>query len=361
MTSRRRLLKAALCGAVQPAAAQDITRNRPAPRQLIQSLALGMQGTQMIYVAAKLRIADHLSSGPKSAADLAAATKTHEDSLYRVLRALAGMGVFTEEEGRRFRLNEAAELLRTGVPGSLRAFCEVRGEEWMWPTWGALLHSVRTGQTAFDHLYGKGVFEWRKEHQEAARLFDEFQSEITAESAKAVVQAYDFSGVRKVVDVGGGDGTLVAGLLRSRPALRAVLFDLDHVAAAARAKFDRALLARCEFVGGDFFKSVPSGGDLYMMKFILHDWDDARALAILANCRRAMAGRGRLLVIEEIICGPNQLCRGKAMDVQMLVNTGGRDRTEKEYRDLLRKGGFEAARVIQTTEQGIIEATPRAA
>ena len=312
----------------------------------------------MIYVAAKLRIADHLKDGSKTVAELAATTKTHEDTLYRLLRALASIGVFTEDEGMRFRLNAAAEVLRSGVPGSLQAAAEVAGQDWMWKPWGALLHSVQTGDTAFDHVYGKGTFDWFTEHPDAARLFDDFQAEITARSAKAVVTSYDFSTARKVVDVGGGDGTLIAGILGSNPAVQGVLFDLDHVVAAARTKFAPGIVGRCEFTGGDFFKAIPAGGDIYLMKFILHDWNDARCQDILTTTRRAMSGKGRLLVVEDIVCGPNQPCGAKVGDILMLVRTGGRNRTEKEYRDLLSKGGFKTARVISTSAQSIFEAMP---
>lgn len=312
----------------------------------------------MIYVAAKLRIADHLEDGPKTVAELAATTKTHEDTLYRLLRALASIGVFTEDEGMRFRLNAAAELLRSGVPGSLQAAAEVAGQDWMWRPWGALLHSVQTGETAFDHLYGKGTFDWFAEHPDAARLFDRFQAGITAGSAKALVAAYDFSTARKVVDVGGGDGTLIAEILGGNPSVQGVLFDLDHVVAAARTKLAPEIVRRCEFTGGDFFKAIPAGGDVYAMKFILHDWNDARCQDILTTTRRAMSGKGRLLVIEDVVCGPNQPCVAKVGDILMLVRAGGRNRTEKEYRDLLSKGGFKTARVITTSAQSIFEAMP---
>jgi hypothetical protein len=270
------------------------------------------------------------------------------------------MGIFIEGEGMHFRLNDAAACLRSGVPGSLRARAEVTGEEWTWKPWGDLLHSVRTGQTAFNHLYGKGTFDWFGEHPDSARLFDEGQAESTAESAKAIVTAYDFSTSHKVIDVGGGDGTLLAAILRANPTSRGVLFDLENVVAAARGKLDRGVVDRCEFVGGDFFKAIPGGGDVYLMKYILHDWSDADCHRILATTSRAMSGKGRLLVVEDLVCGPNQPCAAKLRDISMLVRTGGRNRTEREYRDLMSGGGFDTTRIIPTAAiHSIIETLPR--
>jgi ubiquinone/menaquinone biosynthesis C-methylase UbiE len=312
----------------------------------------------MIYVAAKLRIADHLSDGPKTVSELAAIAKAHEGSLYRLLRSLAGMGIFTEDDGMRFRLNTAAESLRSGVSGSLRATAEVAGEDWMWRPWGSLLHSVQTGETAFNHLYGENTFDWFAKHPDAARLFDDSQADSSSGSARVIVTSYDFFRAGKIVDVGGGTGTLIAEILRANPSVRGVLFDLNHVIASARTKFDPRVVDRCEFAGGDFFKAVPRGAELYLMRHILHDWDDVRCQKILTTTRRAMSGRGRLLVIEDIVCGPNQPCVAKTLDINMLVRTGGRNRTDKEYRGLLSQGGFDIKRVVPTASQSLIEATP---
>src|SRR5260221_12895176 len=263
-TSRRQLLKQSVIGAAFVSEQSGIAQTasaapQVAPRQLILNTIRGHQGAQMIYVAAKLRIADHLKDGPKTVAELAADTKAHEDTLYRLLRTLASMGIFTEADGMRFRLNSAAESLRTGVPGSLRATAEVTGQDWMWRPWGDLLHSVLTGETAFDRLYGKNTFDWFAEHPDAARLFDDSQAESSAGSAGAIIAGYDFSGARKVVDVGGGNGTLLAEILRANPSVRGVLFDLNHVVAASRTKFDPRVVDRCEFAGGGFFHALPPG------------------------------------------------------------------------------------------------------
>jgi hypothetical protein len=313
---------------------------------MMRTLLDGYRLTQMVHVAAKLGLADHLKDGPRTVEQLARLTKTHPDSLYRLLRTLAGRGVFAEEDGMRFRLTPTAELLRTGAPGSMRTSAVVAGEDWMWRPWGALLHSVTTGETAFDHLYGKGTFDWLAEHPEAARLYDEFQAEGTRRSADTVARVYDFSSAKTVIDIGGGAGELLSAILRPNPGTRGILFDLPHVAEAARATIDQKVASRCTFVGGDFLKSVPSGGHVYVLKYIIHDWDDDRSVSIMTNCRKAMAGKGRLLLIEDLVCGPNQPCRAKLSDLQMLVRTGGRNRTEDEYRSLLGKSGFEVTRVV---------------
>jgi hypothetical protein len=312
----------------------------------------------LIYVTVKLRLSDHLKNGPVTVRKLATLTGSHEDSLHRLLRALAGMGVFAEEEGMRYRLTPAAELLRSNVPGSMRAAAEVAGEEWMWRPWGELLHSVRTGETAFDHLYGKGTFDWFSENPPAARLFDEFLAERTAALAEACMAAYDFSPARLVVDLGGGAGVLLTAILRNNRHARGILFDLKHVIDAARTKLDPEVSSRCKCVSGDIFKAVPRGGDLYILKSILHDWNDVRAQAILRTCRRAMAGKGKLLILEEIVGGPNSTCDATLADINMLVRAGGRNRTEKEYRDLLAAGGFKMTAIFPACRFSVIEAAP---
>jgi hypothetical protein len=328
-------------------------------RERVQGMINGHIPSMLVSVAAKLRIADSLRDGPQSVATLAARTTTHEDSLYRLLRALTEIGVFAEEPDRRFRLNEAGELLRSDVPGLLRAAAEVAGEPWMRGPWGALLHSVQTGDTAFDHVYGKGTFDWFAEHPDEATLFDTWQASITDAGARAVAAAYDFSTARSIVDVGGGFGALLTTVLQRNAGARGVLFDLPHVIAQAKTRFDPALAARVDFVPGDFFKAVPSGHDIYLMKYILHDWNDERSRAILASTRSAMGGGGTLLVVEVIVNPANQP-GGKVGDVFMLVRTGGRNRTEEEYRTLLASGGFDTTRVIRTqSDLSIIEAVPR--
>jgi trans-aconitate methyltransferase len=332
--------------AAQTPAARDAAAETP--DQLIRRMTTAFQMTQLVHVAAKLRIADHLASGPKPVAELAAASGSHADSLYRVLRTLAGYGVFVEEDGQRFRLTPAAELLRSDVPNSMRAAAEARGEDWMWRSWGALTESVKTGKTGFDLVYGKNTFDWLAEHPAAARLYDEFQAALTRRSAAAVASVYDFSSARVIADIGGGSGTLLAAVLERNPNARGILFDLPHVVEAGKKTLPAAISRRCEFVGGDFFKAVPRGADAYLLKAILHDWDQEKCRTILGRIREAMAPSAKLLVVEDLVCGPNVPCEAKLGDVNMLVRTGGRNRTEKEYRDLLQSGGFQVTRVLPT-------------
>jgi hypothetical protein len=275
------------------------------------------------------------------------------------MRTLASLGIFTEGQSRQFELNRASEHLRSDAPGSLRVLAEILGQEWMWRPWGALLESVRTGTTAFDHLYGVGTFDWFAKHPDARRLFDAGQAEATDASANAVTEAFDFSKVRRVVDISGGDGTLLTSVLRVNASATGVLFDLPGVVEAAKVRFDRSVVARAEFVGGNFFRAVPSGAELYAMKSILHDWNDVDCQKILGNVRRAMAPASRLLIVEDLVCGPNQPSLAKQRDINMLVRTGGRNRTEQEYRDMLTRGRLRTTRVIATASTlSLIEATP---
>jgi hypothetical protein len=362
--SRRQVLKLSSLGAValsgQGLSAQGTSPSAPAvTRQTLVTLIQGYQVSQLLHVAAKLRIADLLKEGPRTTAQLAQAAGVHEDALYRVLRTLASMGVFTEGDDRRFQLNPAAEYLRADTRDSLRPLAEILGEEWMWKPWGALIDSVKTGETAFDRVFGMGTFDWFAKHPDAGQLFDVGQTASTIADADAVLAAYDFTRTRRVVDVGAGEGMLVAAVLRAHPALRGVVFDLPAVVERARTRFDQALASRAEFVGGNFFKGVPSGADLYLMKSILHDWNDADCQRILETTRQAMPSTARLLVIEDLVCGPNQPCVAKQRDVNMLVRTGGRNRTEQEYRAVLARGGFRVVRVLPTTSSRfLIESTP---
>ena len=378
LSRRRFVTKSVLAGAILNTSTREIeavqvpsakdaaqapggaTQPTEKPVDLIRRMTSGFQLTQLVYIAAKLKIADHLANGPRTVTELASATGSHADSLYRILRALASLGVFREEEDRRFRLTPAAEILRSGVPGSLRASAEARGEDWMWRSWGALRESVMTGKTGFDLVFGKNTFDWFAENPAAARLFDDFQADGTARSAAAVATAYDFSSARVVVDVGGGNGTLLSAILRRHAAPRGVLFDLPHVVEAAKPVVDADISRRCEFVGGDFFKAVPEGGDVYVLKAILHDWEESRAHAILSSCHRVIAAaKARMLVVEDIVCGPNIPCNAKIADVNMLARTGGRNRTEREYRDLLSAGRFNTRRVISVNGSlAVIEAVP---
>ena len=330
----------------------------PPPATLLQMMT-GYWVSQALHVAAKLGIADLLADGPVDCEDLAAATDTHAPSLQRVLRALASVGVFTEVSPGSFALTPLAELLRTETPGSMRALAIMYAEE-QYRAWGELLHSVRTGEMAFDHQFGLGYFEYLAQHPEADRVFNEAMTGWTHQLVRAVVDAYDFSPFKTIVDVGGGYGALLAAILRSNPGTRGVLFEQPHVVASAEEQLVAAGVAdRCTFVSGDFFAAVPTGGDAYVLSQILHDWDDERCVAILGQCRRAMPDHGKLLVVELVLPEGDEPFLGKWLDLHMLVLLGSRERTAAEYDTLFRAAGFKLARVVPTPPgPSVVEAVP---
>src|SRR5215831_16629443 len=265
---------------------------------------------------------------------------------------------------RSFALTPLAQPLRTDVPGSLRASAMLYGERWWWLACGDLLHSVRTGQPAFDHVHGKPLFDYLGHSTDAAAIFNDHQTNITRQDATAVVSAYGFSECTKIVDVGGGHGTLTAAILKACPWTTAILFDQPAVIEGALQLLrTEGVTDRCTCITGDFFESVPEGGDTFVLKDIVHDWDDDRAAAILRNCRRAMAHdpavATRLLVIEKVIPAGNAPFPGKLTDITMLLVTGGRERTAKDYESLLNEAGFALTRIVPTASPAsVIEAVP---
>ena len=320
------------------------------PTSTMLNLLAGCWLSQALFIAAKLGIADLLQDGPQSCSTLAQATQAHAGSLYRVMRALAIVGVFAEDEDRHFHLTPPAGQLRTNAPGSLRAFAIMLGETEHWRAWEGMLHSVQTGQPAFDHIFGQSHFSYFEQHPEATRIFDAAMTSRSAMENDAIVAAYDFSHVDTVVEVGGGQGSLLQAILAASPSAKGVLFDQPHVIATAACRWnDDSQRLRCDFRAGDFFTAVPSGGDLYMVKKVVHDWDDERARQILTNCRKAMSGNARLLLIEPVIPGRNQPSFNKLLDLLMLAWTsGGMERTEAEHRVLLASAGLDLVRVTPT-------------
>ena len=360
--SRRWMFRLASSFAVPGASGSQNQPDKPKPaseRAVLFDMIHGLRWSQMLAVAAKLGIADELSNGPKSVQELAQATKTHQDSLYRVLRTLSSRGVFFEESGKRFRLTPAAALLRSGVPGSLRVTAQVMAEDWYWKSWGALEHTIATGETAFDHVYGMNTWDWFAMNPAAGALFNKFQTEGTLASTRGVMGKFDFTPFKVIADIGGGEGQLLAAILGTNLGARGILLDLPHVIAAAQKNLGAGLRGRIELVPGDFFRNVPQGGDLYVLKHIVHDWNDVDAEKILRACRRAMPNDGLLLVIDQVICSPNEACESKMSDVAMMVRNGGRNRTEQEYRQLLDRAGLSLRSVSYTDAGlGILEVVP---
>jgi hypothetical protein len=315
----------------------DAPRSALALRRLVN----GYQVTQALHVAAVLGIADLLADGPRSSDDLAAATETHPGALYRLLRALAGVGVFREEEDRRFALAELGACLRSDAPEPVGGWAAFVGEPYQWQAWGALLYSVRTGANAFRHVHGIDSWSFRARHPELSASFDRAMTSLSRQVVSAVLETYDFGRFGHLVDVGGGNGAVLAAILAKYPTAHGVLFDQPHVVSVAGPILAAAGVAdRCQVVGGSFFETVPAGGDAYILKAILHDWEDDPCVQILQTCRRAMAEGTALLVIERELGRPNQDPDPKFSDLNMLVGPMGQERTPAEYAALFAKGGF---------------------
>jgi len=341
---------------------REETAQLPPPAALYQ-MATGHYVSNAIYVAATLEIADLLATGPRGDDELAQATGTHAPSLKRVLRLLASVGVFAERDDGRFELTPIGACLQRG-PGSFRAVALLFTGPGVRSAWCDLLHSVRTGEPAMAHVHGTDTFAYFEHHPEEAAIFDEAMGAFTAMVAVAAAAAYDFSQFGTIVDVGGGEGALLAGILTANPGVRGVVFDLPRLAPGARKQIAAAGMSeRCEFVGGDFFEAVPAGGDAYLLKHVIHDWDDRRAQGILRNCRRVVRPQGKLLIIEGVYpprIDETVASRGAAAnDVNMLVCTGGRQRSETEFRDLFEAAGFRLTRIVPTLAMSsVIEGVP---
>lgn len=334
-----------------------MTSDRTAREQLL-GLATGAWISQAIHVAAKLRLADLLAEGPKTPESLAAATATQADALYRLLRALESVGVFAHDRDGRFSLTPMAEQLRSDMPGSLRAYAIMLGERWHWNAWGELSHSIETGEPAFDCVHGKSIFSYLASDTEAGLVFNEAMSSRSGQEIPAILQAYAWP-AGTISDVGGGQGHLLAEILRARSEARGILFDLPQVVASMQLSL-AGLTDRLEKIAGSFFETVPKEADLYILKRILHDWDDAACERILANLRAAMNAKSRLLIIEHVLPEDGSASHGKLLDLQMLVMTsGGRERSEAEYRDLLARASLTVTRVIPTNAGiSLVEAAP---
>ena len=327
------------------------------PAQVVLQMTTGVWTAQALWAAASIGVADHLASGPKTREELASATGTLPGPLYRVLRALACLGVFAEQPDGRFVNTPASETLRSDVPGSVRGYVVFVGQPWHVAAYGELLHSLRTGRPAIERITGKLIWEFFASDPEQARIFNEGMSGIIADTVEAVREAYDFGGVQTLVDIGGGHGLLLGTILAANPKLRGVLFDQPSVVAGAPATFARlGVASRVTAVAGDFFEDVPRG-DAYILSHIIHDWDDEKSIAILRTIRRCAAPGARVLLVEAVIPPGNAFSFGKLLDLEMMALPGGVERTEAEYRRLLEAGGFRLARVLPThSPTNVVEA-----
>ncbi len=337
------------------------TPHELAPPQRILQMLTGQWIAQAISVAATLGIADLLQDGPKDAEQLAKATSTHADSLYRLLRALSSVGVFAETEDGRFTLTPLAECLRSDAPDSMRNAARMSGLPMFWRSWQELLHCVNTGETGLQQAWGQSnPFEYLRDHPEDAAVFDGAMNEFTRNTGPSFAEAYDFGKFSKIIDVGGGHGVLLIAILRRYSGPRGTVFDLPHVVKGAQSAIAAAGLGnRCETVAGDLFESVPAGADAYLMKSIIHGFKDDRALLILGNTRRAIRPGGRLLLVDHVIPSGNVPSPGKLSDLQMLVMSGGRERTRAEFQELFTAAGFKLQGIHSTpSPQSIIEGVP---
>jgi ubiquinone/menaquinone biosynthesis C-methylase UbiE len=323
-------------------------KETPPPLQMLQIIS-GFWVARCVYILAKLGIADLIKDEPQTAEQLAGVTGTHGPSLFRVLRALAAVGIISQDDQNRFGATALSDMLRSDVPGSLRAFAMTELGEEHYPAWGELLHSVQTGGIAFNKAFGEPVFDFFAAHPENAKIFNDAMSGLTAQANEALHAAYSFAGIKKIMDVGGGHGALIASILQKNPQMKGILFDSPQVIEGAGAKIAGSDISdRCELVGSNFFQSVPSGADTIIMKWIIHDWNDQQSVAILKNCHQALPDNGKLILVEAVVPETSEMHFSKFIDLNMLVMTGGRERTAEEFRRLYEDSGFKLARIVPT-------------
>lgn len=331
----------------------------PPPVALIEMLT-GFCVSRAISVAAALGVADHMSEKQTiSAKTLAEKTGANPDALYRLMRALSISGIFDEARVGEFRLTRIGATLRTDHPQSMRYFSIFQGQI-NWVNWGALDHCVRTGTNAIEHLHGMKPFEYLGGDKERADVFDRGMVNISAMELDPILAAYDFSPYKVIVDIGGGYGATLRAILAITPGTKGILYDLPQTAEGARRQIEEAGLdQRIEVFGGSFFDGIPAGGDAYLMKHIIHDWSDDECILIMANIRKQIPPHGKLILLEQVIPAPGVVHFSKFLDLEMLVVTTGRERTEDQYRSLMAKAGFRLERIVPTIGlTSVIEASP---
>ena len=326
----------------------------------IQLIQMGQAGlvSRIIYAAAKLGLADQLAPEPKSAVELASRMQVHAPSLHRLMRTLASLGVLTEKPEQRFALTDLGQALTTGAPGSAKSTLLFMGSPWAQMGWDHLVYSVQTGETGFEKAHDVSFFDYLAQHPEDASLFSETMVGFHNQEPPAVAAAYDFSTFNTIVDVGGATGNMLSAVLSLHAGPRGILFDRPHVVKDAPVLLEaKGVRDRITVESGDFFTSVPSGADAYILSHIIHDWDEERCLTILGHVRKAMDTAGRLLIVEMVLPPGDTAHPGKMLDMVMLVQLGGRERTASEYASLLSKAGFRLTQVVPTeSAASIVEA-----
>jgi hypothetical protein len=327
----------------------------PSGREKVLSIVAGEWVAQGMYAAARFDIAGHLLEGPKSAQELAKLTQCNEENLYRLLRMLASVGIFHEGDNRLFSNTEASELLAKDHPQSLRALTLFYSEE-MSRSWGSVSDCIKKGKPAFDLVYGQPVFDYFRAHPQSAAQFNSAMKEKSKAVVSSCLQSFDFGRFNAVYDIGGGVGHFLSALMNKHSHMRGLLYDVPEVIAAARNTMNGE---RCNLLSGDFFHQIPQGGDAYLLKSVLHDWNDQDAERILEKCREAMPKHAKLIVIEPILTSANQQEAAKMMDVHMMVVTGGKERTVEDFKNLFDRAGFAIESITKTeTEFSIIQAAP---
>ncbi len=328
------------------------------PAARLMEFAFGYWSSQIILQAAKMAIADKFGDGARSAADLASEYDMHAPSLARFLRTLAGLGILRETQSGSYALTEMGAALKTGAPGAARSAILSLIGDLVKPAWDGIDYSLRTGEPAFENHYGKGLFELVMDNPGAAAMFSETMVGFHGMEPPAVAEAYDFSGIGTLVDIGGASGNMLGHILSRHPGLKGVLYDLPHVVVDAPQLLEGFGVAdRVEIVGGSFFEAAPSGHDAYLMSHIIHDWDEQEIATILGHCRKAMKPDGRILIVEMVLPEGDGFHPGKLLDMMMLLAPGGQERTSSEYAALLAANGFRLTKVVPTASAvSIVEA-----
>jgi hypothetical protein len=326
-------------------------QNALPPSEALMQMLDGHYLSQAIYVAAKLGIADLIKDGAKSTDELAKITEVNSQFLYRILRALSSVGIFTEVGERNFALTPLAKYLQSDVPGSMRLPAILVGEEWHWQAWGNMFGAVKNGTSAFEFRFGTKISDYFGQNPQQGKVFFEAMMTYSAIINSAILEAYDFSSFSKLVDVGGGLGTLLADILKANPSMTGILFELPPVVERAKQENhfqSQQIAGRYEIVGGDFLESVPSEGDVYILKQIIHNLNDENAVKLLQNCHHAMSTNGKLLVIDPVIPSNNEPSFSKLLDLQMMVTHGAQVHTANEFQYLMTQAGFQITNIIPT-------------
>lgn len=325
----------------------------------ILQLMTGAYVAGAISCLAQLGIPDLVAAAPQSAEELAKKIGADPEALYRLMRATASVGVLAEEADGKFSQTPMSAVLRSDATPSLRAWTTMGGREWHGRGWSRLEYCVRTGKQALDQIYGAHIFDFLKQNPAEGEIFNDAMTELSMIDSPAVAEAYDFSGIRSIVDVGGGHGLLLATILKKNPHLRGTLYEMPHVVEGAKNGPLKPVLDRCTLASGDMFSSVPESVDAYIMKHIIHDWADDRCIQLLKACRKGVNPGGKLLVVDSVIQPGNDFSPGKFLDLQMLIFPGGRERTEKQFRDLFAASGWQLTRIIPTAaSDSIVEGVP---